>query len=256
MNSDNKKYNSDTGSKKMSKSNDINELNKLENKDTSQLNKKNLDDGTDNEEKNNLKNILLQSILREKLECDMYEIPLNLFKRIKIDKYGDCLYSCISYYLYETQENHLKIRNEVYQYLLNNKETYYQYFIPDNDGEEIPGNIDELIVNYVNVNNKEGEYGGDIELSILAHMLKINIIILINGYKGYNLFNQYEYNDKNKLVENVIFLYFENNNHFDYLNINEENENYTTKNEFLIFIKNSIEKNKNILSNIRKKIIQ
>ena len=59
LNSDNKKYNSDTGSKKMSKSNDINELKKLENKDTSQLNKKNLDDGTDNEEKNNLKNILL-----------------------------------------------------------------------------------------------------------------------------------------------------------------------------------------------------
>ena len=171
----------------------------------------------------------------------MYEIPLNLLKRIKIDKYGDCLYSCISYYLYETQENHLKIRNEVYQYLLNNKETYYQYFIPDNDGEEIPGNVDELIVNYVNVNNNEGEYGGDMELSILANMLKINIIILINGNKGYNLFN---------------FLYFENNNHFDYLNINEENENYTTKNEFLIFIKNSIEKNKNILSNIRKKIIQ
>ena len=81
MNSDNKKYNSDTGSKKMSKSNDINELNKLENKDTSQQNKKNLDDGTANEEKKNLKNILLQSILREKLECDIYEIPLYLLKR-------------------------------------------------------------------------------------------------------------------------------------------------------------------------------
>ena len=112
-------------------------------------------------QKKNLKNILLQSILKEKQEFDIYEILLNLFKKIKIDKQGDCLHSRISYYLYETQENHLKIRNEVYQYLLNNKETYYQYFIPDNGGEEIPGNADELIVNYVNVNNNEGEYGGD-----------------------------------------------------------------------------------------------
>ena len=50
MNSANKKYNSDKGTKKISKSNEINALNKIENKDTSQHNK-NLDIGTDNEEK-------------------------------------------------------------------------------------------------------------------------------------------------------------------------------------------------------------
>ena len=33
----------------------------------------------------------------------------------KIDRFIDCLYSCISYYLYEAQENHLKIRHEVYE---------------------------------------------------------------------------------------------------------------------------------------------
>ena len=170
-----------------------------------------------------------------------------------MDRYGDCLYSCISYYLYENQENHLKIHNEVYQYLINNKEKYYEYFIPDNDREEIPENIDEVIENYSIVNNKEGEYGGDIELAIISHMLNINIIILINGYKGYNLFNAYENEEKNTLYENVIFLNFVNDNHFDYLNLNDKNEKYTTKNEFLFLIKNYIEKNKNILSDIRKK---
>ena len=68
-------------------------------------------------------------------------------------------------------------------------------------------------------------------------MLKLSIIILANGYKGYNIFNTYEDEEKNKLYEKVIFLNFVNNNHFDYLSLNENHEKYTTKNDYLNFIK-------------------
>ena len=150
------------------------------------LNDSDKEENKDNKETNKTKNLLLKSILKEKEECDKYEIPKDLFKVIEIKKFGNCLYSCISFYLYDTEDEHLKIRSEVYEYLKNNKDKYLEYFIPDNDNEEIPDDIEEIIDQYINTNNKEGEYGGDIELAILSNMLNIKIVILITEKLMFN----------------------------------------------------------------------
>ena len=76
-------------------------------------------------------------------------------------------------------------------------------------------------------------YGGDLELSIISSMLNIIIIILIDGY---NAFNVYEPENINNLNKNYIFLNFVENKHFEYLQLNENNPLYTSKEEYFEYI--------------------
>ena len=107
---------------------------------------------------------------------------------------------------------------------------------------------------YIEEYNKPGKDGGDLELSVLSTMLNINIIILKNGFLGYNIYNSYEPNENNKLNNNYIFLNFINDNHFDYLILNEKNPNFDNKQNYINYITNCINKNKIELENIHKKI--
>ena len=79
---------------------------------------------------------------------------------------------------------------------------------------------------YIEEYNKPGKDGGNLELSVLSTMLNINIIILKNGFLGYNIYNSYEPNENNKLNNNYIFLNFINDNHFHYLILNEKNSEF------------------------------
>ena len=85
-------------------------------------------------------------------------------------------------------------------------------------------------------------------------MLNINIIILKNGFVGYNIYNIYGPNENNNLNNNYIFLNFINDNHFDYLILNENNPNYDNKENYLNYIIKYTNKNKIELEKLHKKI--
>ena len=85
-------------------------------------------------------------------------------------------------------------------------------------------------------------------------MLNINIIILKNGFVGYNIYNIYEPNENNKLNNNYIFLNFINDNHFDYLILNEKNPNFDDRENYINYIINYTNKNKIELEKLHKKV--
>ena len=85
-------------------------------------------------------------------------------------------------------------------------------------------------------------------------MLNINIIILKNGFVGYNIYNIYEPNENNKLNNNYIFLNFINDNHFDYLILNEKNPNFDDRENYIDYIINYTNKNKIELEKLHKKV--
>ena len=86
-------------------------------------------------------------------------------------------------------------------------------------------------------------------------MLNIIIIILVDGNIGYNVFNVYEPDNINNLNKNYIFLiYIENIEHFEYLRLNENNPNYTTKENYFEYINSLCNKNISTLADIRKKV--
>ena len=73
----------------------------------------------------------------KKTDADKYEIKSDLFKLTKILGYGDCLYYSVSMYFYNHQNNHLKIRNEIYNYLRDKKDRYFEYFVNENFLESV-----------------------------------------------------------------------------------------------------------------------
>ena len=107
---------------------------------------------------------------------------------------------------------------------------------------------------YIEEYNKPGKDGGNLELSVLSTMLNINIIILKNGFLGYNIYNSYEPNENNKLNNNYIFLNFINDNYFDYLILNEKNPNFDDRENYIDYINNYTNKNEIELEKLHKKV--
>ena len=80
----------------------------------------------------------------------------NFFSEINIERYGNCFYCCISYYLYKNKENHLEIREAIFNYIKENEEFYT--FFEGNDIEDLNNfSPDLLLEKYIKENNKEGE---------------------------------------------------------------------------------------------------
>ena len=56
---------------------------------------------------------------------------IQYFKKIDIEKAGNCFYCCLSFYKYKYQQKHLEIRNKIYDFIRLNKELFYTYFEND-----------------------------------------------------------------------------------------------------------------------------
>ena len=73
-----------------------------------------------------------------------------------------------------------------------NKESFLKYF-------EVLNNINNLsfyylLDNYIFGNNIDGPYAGDIEFAAPCKKIKIRIIILIEGFLGFNIYKAFIYN--------------------------------------------------------------
>ena len=81
---------------------------------------------------------------------------------IEIEPFGNCFYFCISFYLYKHQNNHLELREEVFQFINDNRNLFDNWF----EDHEVNTNnltINEILDNYIFEYNREGEYAGELE---------------------------------------------------------------------------------------------
>jgi hypothetical protein len=102
----------------------------------------------------------------EKEEAEIERV-LNVigFKRKRISKDGSCLFRCISDFLGLVQKfNHENIRNEIIDYILENKEFF-------------EGFIDESITDYCKRMRNLEEWGGQLELEAAAQKYNIHIVV-------------------------------------------------------------------------------
>ena len=96
------------------------------------LNNKNLQINEE-ENKDKLKKQFIDNIFFAKNSSITYELSFKLFKEINIVADGNCLYRCISFYFYKDQKYHISIRNQVFNYIKENKANYYLYFEDKDD---------------------------------------------------------------------------------------------------------------------------
>ena len=160
------------------------------------------------------------------------------FNLVQIIPDGNCLYHCISYHIYGTQEYDREIRLKTYNFIKKNPTFIYEYCYVENDlyyidieiGPERK-KIKYFIEDYIESIKKEGFFGGFIELYTLSKIYDTPLIILTKEGEDSNFKKLMAYNNSSKLeynIDNVIFLYFINDDHYHYLEPNKR------------FIKNNI----------------
>lgn len=103
---------------------------------------------------------------------------------------------------------------------------FFKYFESSNNINNF--SLIELLDNYIFEDNVEGQFDGDIEISAACKLFNLRIIILLEGFIGYNVYNIFTDDDYNIDIYNTIYLLFINENHFNYLKI-KINENKIMK---------------------------
>lgn len=83
---------------------------------------------------------------------------------------GNCLFRSLSDQYFGVDKHHRSIRQEICQYLMNNKETY-QYFVED----------DQSFSQHLSNMEQDGCFGGNMELAAFAKLKKINIKVYQPG---------------------------------------------------------------------------
>ena len=169
---------------------------------------------------------------------------------IKIDPYGNCFYCCISYFLYKNQNHHLQIRENIFNYIRENRNLCYIFF-QDYENNNNNYSVDELLDQYIFENNKDGEYAGELEYKAACKIYKLRIIILSLGFFGYNVYNILEDEDYNTENYKTLYILFINKNHFNFLEIKK---NYEESNkERIKLLDNLCKNNLSELEKLRKK---
>lgn len=103
-----------------------------------------------------------QSLEEKKFANDLFEEGGYVIEYIDAD--GNCLFRSISDQLYQTQDRHSEIRQQVMDFIEQNSE-HFELFIED----------DESFVDYLNRMRRNGEWGGHQELYAASQVLNINI---------------------------------------------------------------------------------
>ena len=149
-------------------------------------------------------------------ESNNNNLPFTEYIQKNINPDGNCFYRCISYFFRQTEEAYPEFRNLLYDWMVNNKESFID-IIPEETSnntqlskEERLKKLNKLIDNI----NTDAEWGADLEISGMSVILNINITLYIKDDLNYKYYYKFEGSD---LPNNNINIIFINNNHFDLL---------------------------------------
>lgn len=113
---------------------------------------------------NAIKQILLRNNSKSKI--DLNNSQLHIYE---IKKDGNCLFRCISLYLYNTQKFHNIIREHMINYMILNKKKFKNSIYLEN----------MTIDSWIWYMKQNGIYGDALALEALSYMLECKIIINI-----------------------------------------------------------------------------
>ena len=117
-------------------------------------------------------------------------IPIDKIENVTVTGDGNCLYRCMSCYLYETEEKFNEIRMKIYSEAKSNKDNIKQFFLENNTDDII---VNTKINTYIEKIKENKFYGGIIEISIFINLYKVNVSL----YKLENVFDKYYTNFTN-----------------------------------------------------------
>ena len=201
----------------------------------------------------------------DNLQNTIYEE--DYFDLIPITGDGNCFFRSLSYYLNGDENSHKTLRDSAYHYVKKNITRFYEYCYVENDlyyidikeGRHIRKYILDDYVENIKISKF---FSGFIEINAMSIILNRPIVILEDlyynakkFYKKLAVFNNSDFNSI--LVDDIIFINFQNNNHYELLlpkkNFIKDRINKIALPEVNQLIIVNIQNNTNITNNINKK---
>ena len=190
-------------------------------------NNNNLFPGKDNNEINSSEEYISEEINNEinennqnldlEINADFLNIvktlnPINMndIKIIKIIGDGNCFYRCLSFFLLGNDDFFQDIKNEIINWIDNNRETFNDFF-----GDDDINNIskEEFANEEYNYIKSKDSWGGFHTIEIACILFGISIGVYTEN--GNNELIRYSYSENLKGGNKLMLLSYHNNNHFD-----------------------------------------
>ena len=134
--------------------------------------------------------------------------------QIKIHGDGNCLFRCFSYFLYNSQNFHTRVRHSIIQNVIENWENYKLHIIGNEYYVKVINSND-----YFELMSKNTIYGTEVEIQSFAEMYDVETKIYINN-------SNIIYSFGNNLSDLKLSLLFSGNcdsGHYDIINYNNNN---------------------------------
>lgn len=112
---------------------------------------------------------LKQTILNS-YQTYKYEINITNINELNVKGDGNCLFRCISYMLYDSEEYHVIIRNKIIDYAQDNGDNFLK-----------SSNLDCTLYEWSKKMSNFGEYGDAFTIEILCWMLEIPIYVSVRN---------------------------------------------------------------------------
>ena len=121
-------------------------------------------------------------------------------KSIKIIGDGNCLFRCFSYFLYNSQNFHMKIRKSIVQNVANDWENKKLYIIGNEYYQTVLNSED-----YIELMSKYGTYGTKMEIQSFAEIYNVDMKIYFNNINVLHSFRDNSSNFKLSLFWKLCF---------------------------------------------------
>ena len=140
----------------------------------------------------------------------LHPINMNDIKIIKIIGDGNCFYRCLSFFLLGNDDFFQDIKNEIINWIDNNRETFNDFF-GDDDINHI--SKEELANEEYNYIKSKDSWGGFHTIEIACILFGISIGVYTEN--GNNELIRYSYSENLKSGNKLMLVSYHNNNHFD-----------------------------------------
>ena len=97
-----------------------------------------------------------------------YSTVSRVSKEYRVKGDGNCFYRCLSKYLYGEETKHIQIRNNVVNYMDQNRHIYSQY---------VDGNMEDHLLKQRSTDGHSSSYATEAELFAAADRYRLNILV-------------------------------------------------------------------------------
>ena len=159
-----------------------------------------------------LKKLQDTAVLNEPYSAVSTQCDNKVFKEYRVKGDGNCFYLCLSKYLYGEETKHTQIRNNIVNYMDQNRHLYSQY---------VDGNMEDHLLVQRSTDGQSSSYATEAELFAAADRYRLNVLVKSSVQKDSG-WNEHKPTVKGRGCREIRLLH--KNEHFNLLEVSGKEE--------------------------------